>query len=206
MLDGETVIDAGERDGPRDAVFLPRRHVLHLPRQARVRRGRDGGELFAGAVGEGGGLRAHLPGAAADRRRSSSITTKSSAGALYRSANDLLSALFQHLAKQSGGHFSCPPPKSKARSRSCKRVKATIYRLTHSVMNVLRCALSLIFLAFASAWHALFLAASRGLVDLWRCLGHPSGGKGNDQKCGQQSCFRHRKSLYLRKVAWRQMI
>ena len=49
------------------AVFLQGRHVLHLPREAGGGQGRDGGELLAGAVGDGGRLRADLPVAPGDR-------------------------------------------------------------------------------------------------------------------------------------------
>ena len=40
--EGETIIDAGLRAGLEMPYLLPRRHVLHLPRQARVRRSADG--------------------------------------------------------------------------------------------------------------------------------------------------------------------
>ena len=49
-----------------DALFVPRRHVLHLPRQGDRRRSPHGHELFAGAVGARGRLRAHLPVASGD--------------------------------------------------------------------------------------------------------------------------------------------
>jgi ring-1,2-phenylacetyl-CoA epoxidase subunit PaaE len=45
----------------RTAVLLPRRNVLHLPREARIRRGADGHQLFARAVGNAGRFRADLP-------------------------------------------------------------------------------------------------------------------------------------------------
>ncbi|MEY9716648.1 ring-1,2-phenylacetyl-CoA epoxidase subunit PaaE [Bradyrhizobium elkanii] len=53
---------AARRHGP--AVRLQGRHVLDLPRQAGRRRGADGSELFAGAVGAEGGVHPHLPGQA----------------------------------------------------------------------------------------------------------------------------------------------
>ena len=64
VAEGEAILDAALRAGIDLPLRLQGRHVLDLPRQAGRRRGPDGSELFAGAVGTEGGLYPDLPGAA----------------------------------------------------------------------------------------------------------------------------------------------
>ncbi len=66
VAEGEAILDAALRAGV-DLPFACKGGMCtYLPRQARRGQGRDGSELFAGALGARKGIRAHLPGAADD--------------------------------------------------------------------------------------------------------------------------------------------
>ena len=65
---GDVILDAAQVGGPRPAVLLPRRRLLHLPREARLRQRGDGAQRRARGLGGGGGLYSLLPGAPDERR------------------------------------------------------------------------------------------------------------------------------------------
>ena len=67
VAEGEAIVDAALRAGPRAALLLQGRHVLHLPRQDGRGQVEMSAELLARALGDRGRLRPHLPVAAQDR-------------------------------------------------------------------------------------------------------------------------------------------
>jgi ring-1,2-phenylacetyl-CoA epoxidase subunit PaaE len=71
VADGEAVLDAAR--GPRSALCLQGRHVLHLPRPAGRGAGDDGAELLPRKMGDGCRLRAHLPVAPDDAARGAGL-------------------------------------------------------------------------------------------------------------------------------------